>query len=83
MKIIAILGLAAVVICFSILIDEKNGWIDKTKRWIRSKLGLCNHLKHIRYEDEYSKPDEPYFHHTYKITYCVLCGKIFSREKMQ
>lgn len=53
------------------------------KKWIYSKLGLCNHVKTIVYAEEYSKEGEPYFHHTYRITKCADCGKIFSIEQMQ
>jgi len=78
-------AISIIVIFISLLfqIDEKNGWMNSFKRWIRSKLGLCNHFKEIVYEEEYSKEGEPYYHHTYRITRCVHCGKIFRREQLQ
>jgi len=83
MKIIAIIGIIAVVLWFALAIDEKNFWMSDFKRWIRKRLGLCNHFRAIRFEEEYSKEGEPYYHHTYRITYCKECGKEFRREQLQ
>lgn len=83
MKIIAILGIIGLIGWFALEVDEKTFWMSKVKRWFRSKLGLCNHFRAIRFEEEYSKEGEPFYHHTYRITYCKECGKIFRREQLQ
>ena len=54
-----------------------------TKEWIFDLLGLCNHHIAIRFEEEYNKEGEPFFHHTYRIYYCSKCGKEFKREQLQ
>lgn len=50
---------------------------------IRMFSGNCKHFPLIRYEEEYSKEGEPYYHHTYRITYCDKCGKILKKEQLQ
>jgi len=58
---------------------------ESVKRVMNEMFGLHKH-KHfplIRYEEEYSKEGEPYFHHTYRITYCSDCGKVLKREQLQ
>ena len=83
MKIIAIIGIIALVCWMALEVDSTTGWIDKFIYLIRERLGFCNHIKRIIFEEEYNKEGEPFYHHTYKITKCDKCGKEFNREQLQ
>ena len=83
MKVIAVLGIIGIIMWFLISIDENTNWYGRLKFWLRKKLGLCNHFKEIVFEEEYSKEGEPFYHHTYRITRCANCGKVFKREQLQ
>lgn len=83
MKVFVIIVLLAIFALLIMELDDWYGWSSKVKYWIREKLGLCNHVKRIVFEEEYSKEGEPFYHHTYKITKCDKCGKEFDREQLQ
>lgn len=58
-------------------------------KWVYHKIcdlfGICYHPygKKIDYEEEYNKEGEPFYHHTWRKTYCPKCGKVFRRDQLQ